>query len=91
MYGGGGSPSSELCSPFGSREKDGFVSATNADEGSGSRGQSSEGKGAKAGGEAQPGSKLVASGRLESLVEEKTSDENGGGYEEAKLEEEASE
>jgi hypothetical protein len=91
VYGGGGSPSSELCSPFGSRTKGDLFSATTAEDGSGSSRPPSEGGETKAGGEAQPGSKAVGSGRWLSLIEGKTSDEKGGGQEEAKLEDEASE
>jgi hypothetical protein len=67
------------------------VSATNADDGSGSKGSCSESKGEKAGGEAQPGSKAKGSGRWGSDAEGKTSDENGGGRREKKLDEDASE
>lgn len=78
MYGGGGSPSSEEPSFFGS-VKDAFVSATTAEDGAGSSDSSTGAGGAKAGGQAGPGS-VTLYGRLVSGSDEKIRDENGGGY-----------
>lgn len=78
MYGGGGSPSSEEPSFFGS-VKDALVSATTAEDGAGSSDSSTGAGGAKAGGQAGPGS-VTLYGRLVSGSDEKIRDENGGGY-----------
>lgn len=80
MYGGGGSPSSEEPSFFGS-VKDAFVSATTAEDGAGSSDSSTGAGGAKVGGQAEagPGS-VTLYGRLVSGRDEKIRDENGGGY-----------
>jgi hypothetical protein len=77
VYGGGGSPSSDEPSFFGS-VRDAFVSAT-AEDGAGSSDSSTGAGGAKAGGQAGPGS-VTLYGRLVSGSDGKIRDENGGGY-----------
>lgn len=78
MYGGGGSPSSEEPSFFGS-ENDAFVSATTAEDGIGSRDSSTDVGGANVGGQAGPGS-VTLYARLVSGSDERLRDEKGGEY-----------
>mgnify|MGYP007098512517 CR=1 FL=1 len=94
VYGGGGSPSSTDFpddSGFWSWEKEALVSATKDEEGLGSRDSSSGGRGTETGAEADSGGETVAFPRLNSVAGAKTRDEKGGGCDEEKLEEEASE
>lgn len=77
VYGGGGSLSSEEPSFLGS-ENEALVSATTAEELAGSRGSSTGAGGAKAGGQAGPGS-VTLYARLESGEGAKKRDEKGGG------------
>ncbi|EAW10080.1 uncharacterized protein ACLA_045450 [Aspergillus clavatus NRRL 1] len=91
LYGGGGSPSSAAfpdVSPF---WKNALVSATIGDEESGCDGSSTSGGGASTGRDSDKGSVTRTFARFESITALKTSDEKGGGRDETKLEEEASE
>ncbi|PYI30453.1 hypothetical protein BP00DRAFT_319532, partial [Aspergillus indologenus CBS 114.80] len=93
VYGGGGSPSSANFaeeSDLMSRESEALTSATKDVDGSGLRCSSTRGV-TRAGVRAEPDGVTGPFARLESDAAMKTRDEKGGGFDEKKLEVEASE